>query len=69
MPTEEAKSAGRGIAMIGVMMVSAALSGLAVLAWSGGWFWYLMLFELIVVAAVYIKLRALISASRWPSME
>ena len=37
-PAEEAKSATRGLSMIGAMIVSIALSGFALVAWSFGWF-------------------------------
>jgi hypothetical protein len=69
LPTEEAKSAGRGLTMIGVMVVSGLLSGAATWAWSGGWFWWLVVFELVAVAALYVGMRASISAARWPPME
>jgi len=69
LPTEEAKSAGRGLTMIGVMLVSGLLSGAATWAWSGGWFWWLIVSELIVVVALYVGMRASISAARWPPLE
>ena len=69
MPTEEAKSASRGLSMLGVMVVSGALSGLAAWAWSGGWFGWLLLVELIALGPVYVGLRASISRARWPSLE
>ena len=69
LPTEEAKSEGRGLTMIGVMLVSGLLSGAATWAWSGGWFWWLIVSELIVVVALYVGMRASISAARWPPLE
>ena len=69
LPTEEAKSAGRGATMIGVMLASGVLSGLATWAWSGGWFGWLLLAELVIVGALYVGLRASLSAARWPSLE
>jgi ABC-2 type transport system permease protein len=69
MPIEESKSAGRGLTMIGVMIVSGLLSALAAWAWSGGWFRWLLLVELVVVSALYVGLRAALSAARWPAME
>jgi hypothetical protein len=39
------------------------------LAWSGGWFWWLIMFELLAVAALYVGMRASISAARWPPLE
>jgi hypothetical protein len=69
LPTEEAKSAGRGLTMIGVMLLSGLLSGAATWAWSGGWFLWLVMFELVAVVALYVVMRASISAARWPPME
>ena len=69
LPTEEAKSAGRGLTMIGVMAISGLLSAVATFAWSGGWFWWLVMFELVAVAALYVGMRASISAARWPPLE
>ena len=69
LPTEEAKSTSRGMQMIGVMIVSGLLSGLATWAWSGGWFGWLLLFELVTASVLYVGMRASISAARWPPME
>jgi hypothetical protein len=69
LPTEEAKSTSRGLQMIGVMMVSGILSALASWAWSGSWFGWLLLIELIVASVVYVGLRASISTARWPPLE
>ena len=69
LPTEEAKSTNRGSLMIGVMVVSGLLSAVASWAWSGGWFGWLLLVELVGASAVYVGLRASISAARWPPME
>ena len=55
--------------MIGVMLVSGILSALATFAWSGGWFGWLLLVELVVVSVLYLGLRASLSAARWPPME
>jgi len=69
LPVEESKSAGRGLTMVGVMLLSGALAGVAAWAWSGGWFWWLLLGELLVVIGLYLGLRSVISAARWPSLE
>jgi len=69
VPTEEAKSSSRGLTMVGVMIVSGILSGIAAWAWSSGWFGWLLVFEIVVTSALYISLRALVSASRWPPAE
>jgi hypothetical protein len=69
LPTEEAKSAGRGLAMMGAMLVSAVLSGLALWAWSVGWFKWLLLVEAVLVVLLYAGMRALIATARWSPLE
>jgi hypothetical protein len=69
MPNEEAKSAGRGLQMMAVMVISFALSGIAMWSWSGGWFHWLVLVELILAVGLYAKIRASLAAVRWPSLE
>ena len=69
LPVEESKSAGRGLTMVGVMLMSGVLAAIAAWAWSGGWFWWLLLVELLVVTGFYLGLRSSISAARWPSLE
>jgi hypothetical protein len=69
LPSEEAKSAGRGIAMIGAMIVSMALSGLALFAWTEGWFWWFVLAEAIVCGGLYVLMRRSIDGARWEAME
>ncbi len=69
LPPEEAKSAGRGILLMGVTIGSMALAGITAWAWSTGWFKALLLVELVLVAAAYAGLRASLAASRWESLE
>jgi hypothetical protein len=69
IPGEEAKSAGRGLQMIGVMMISMAISGLAIWAWSAGWFGWLLLGETLLAVALYATMRASLSSVRWSPME
>ena len=68
-PAEEAKSAGRGLRMIGVIITSMALSGIAMFAWQTGWFLWLLLVESVIVAGIYLAMRASIGAVRWSSAE
>ncbi len=68
-PTEEAKSAARGVTMFGAMIVSFAVAGLASWAWSGGWFTWFLLVEAAVAAAIYIAMRASLANARWPSAD
>jgi hypothetical protein len=69
VPNEEAKSAGRSLKMIVVMIVAAGFSGIASWAFSAGWFGWLMLAELLITIPVYFGLRALVSRLRWSSIE
>lgn len=69
VPAEEAKSAGRGLTMLGVMLISMALSGIAVWAWNTGWFWWLILIETIAVIGLYVGLRISLASVRWKPME
>jgi ABC-2 type transport system permease protein len=68
-PGEEAKSARQGLRMLVVTFISFPLAGLTSWAWSSGWFWWLVLGEVVVVAGVYAILRASINGLRWDSME
>jgi hypothetical protein len=68
-PTEEAKSAGRGLSMVGVMVVSMALAGLTVWSWVTEWFRWLLLVETILAIGLYAKMRATLASVRWASME
>jgi ABC-2 type transport system permease protein len=45
LPSEEAKSAARGLKMIAVMMVSGLLALAATLSWNYGWFRWMLLLE------------------------
>ena len=66
---EAAKSAGRGLAMLGVMMISMALSAVALWAWSTGWFRWFLLAETVAAAAIFALMQASLASVRWPSVE
>jgi len=68
-PPEEAKSASRGMLMIGVMLASMALAGISAWAWADGWFKTFLLVELLITAALYAVLRTSLASSRWESLE
>jgi hypothetical protein len=68
-PIEEGKSAGRGVTMLLIMVLSIALSGVAFTLWDYHWFWPFLVAETIVVAAVYVAMRYALSRIRWPSAE
>lgn len=69
LPTDEAKSAGRGLSMIGVMAFSIGLSALSLFAWEGAWFKWLIIGESVVVVLLYAGMRVSIANARWPSTE
>lgn len=69
LPIDEAKSAGRGLHMIGVMLISGVLSGVAMWSWSGGWFLWLLLVEMLATFGLYSMLRRSIDSARWTSLE
>jgi hypothetical protein len=67
--TEEARSARRGLIMLGVMACALALSGLGMWSWTGGWFAWMLLVEIILVFGIYGVMRANVAAARWSPME
>jgi ABC-2 type transport system permease protein len=69
MPIEEAKSAQGGLKMVGVTIVSLALAGITIWAWTSDWFWWLVLGESILAAVLYTWMRASLKKVRWMSME
>ena len=69
LPTDAAKSAGRGLNMILVMMIAFGLAEVASLSWSQGWFWWLVLGETIVAAGLYSAMRLALANVPWPSIE
>jgi ABC-2 type transport system permease protein len=68
-PTEEARSARRGLAILVFMMVSFALSGVAMWSWSGGWFGLFLLGETAVAVALYAAIRLAAANMGWPKAE
>lgn len=68
-PTEEAKSAGRGLWFILTMFVSLGLGGLALLAQSRGCFNQFLLSEAGVSAVVCLMLHRKLTRIRWESAE
>jgi hypothetical protein len=69
LPTEEAKSATRGLSMIGFVFVSMGVAGLAIWSWSGGWFSRFLAVELLLAIGIYLTLRLSVTTARWPSLE
>ena len=69
VPTEEAKSAGRGLWMMLAMFTSMGLGGLALVAQHKGWFWWFLLAETAVAAVVYTVMRRTLDRLRWTPAE
>lgn len=69
VPAEEAKSASRGLSMIGVMSISMALAGVSQFALHHGWFTLFLAIESTVCIVTYFILRNALKKARWPSAE
>lgn len=69
MPTEEARTAKRSFVMIGIMFSSFLISMIAMAAWEGHWFWWLVLGEVAAVAILHGVLSFVVSRMPWQSME
>jgi hypothetical protein len=68
-PIDDAKSARRGLTMMGVMFISMALGGIARWAWSAGWFAWMLGGEALVALGVYSALRLSLTRARWRPLE
>jgi hypothetical protein len=68
-PPEEAKGASRGLWLVAAMLASFAVAGLGLLAWSFDWFWQLVVGETVVVAVVYLAMRASLASRKWEALE
>lgn len=69
LPSEEAKSANRSLNMIGVMMISMLVAGIATWAWNTGWFVEFIAGELLIVIILYAVLRRSMKQLRWAPIE
>jgi ABC-2 type transport system permease protein len=68
-PSEEAKSASRGLEVMAVVVVSVVISLLASLALSVGLFWWFVLGETIIAGGVYAIFRRWLENSVWSPLE
>jgi hypothetical protein len=68
-PIDEAKSAGRGLTMIGTMSVSALIAGMAALTWTAGFFWHFVAIELLVVIGLCTALHFKLDRKRWAPLD
>jgi hypothetical protein len=68
-PPDAAKSAGRGLKMIVVMIISFSLAGVASVTWSLGVFWWLVLGEAIIVMSLWPLLHRRLTRISWQATE
>jgi hypothetical protein len=68
-PSEEAKSAGRGLQMLVVTFVSMGVAGAAALAESFGFLWFFLIGETILAAGLYAILQHRCAKARWPVID
>ncbi len=69
MPSDTAKSAGRGLSLIFVMFIALGLSALASVGWAQGWYWWLVLGEVVLAAIIYTAMRLVLAKARWPALN
>jgi len=68
-PTDEAKSAGRGLSMVGIILVSMIIAGIATLTWTEGFFWYFVAIELSVAICLYVAMHFKLNRKRWAPVD
>lgn len=68
-PTEEAKGASRGLAVIAFSFIALVLAGLTTWSWSDGWFVWFVLAELVVALGCYAAIRPRFRYMRWRALE
>ncbi len=65
LPTDASQSAKRGLNMMLVMFLTFGLATVASLAWTHGWFWWLVAGEALVAAVLYVTMRLALAKVRW----
>jgi hypothetical protein len=65
LPTEEAKSASRGLLLILASFAAFPISGLAIWAWIEGMFGWFIAGETVLAIVVYALLRRATSRTSW----
>ncbi len=66
---EEARNAGRGLGIMGIMILSMALSAAASAVYQAGWLHWMLMVEAVIVAVLWVACRRIVRNSTWPSME
>lgn len=69
LPSEEAKAAGRGLALVGTMLIAMAVGGVATFARSAGWFYEFLAVEAAIVAGATYALHTAVRKTRWAPAE
>ena len=65
LPTDASQSAKRGLNMMFVMFLTFGLAMVASLAWTQGWFWWLVAGEAVVAGVLYVTMRLALAKVRW----
>ena len=68
-PTDEAKSASRGLSMVGIIVVSTMIAGIASVTWTEGFFWYFVAIELPVAICLYAAMHFKLNRQPWAPMD
>jgi ABC-2 type transport system permease protein len=68
-PGDEAKSASRGLVMMGASFVSIVIAALAWWAWRTGWFWQFVAVEAAIAIFLYVGMRRSMLRLTWSSLE
>jgi ABC-2 type transport system permease protein len=67
--SETATGAERGLLMLMATIVGGVVSGIAITAWSFGFFGWFLLLEAVIVAFAYWHLRSTLTSLTWPPLE
>jgi hypothetical protein len=68
-PGEAAKAAGRGLMLMGLMILAMMIAGAGLLAWNLGLLWWFVGIEIVVVTGLYWLMRQVVDRVRWRRME
>jgi ABC-2 type transport system permease protein len=68
-PGDEARSASRGLVMMGATLVAVVIAGLAWWCWRVGWFWEFIGVETALAIFLYLGMRSYMLKVSWSSIE
>jgi hypothetical protein len=69
LPGDEARSASRGLVMIGAMFASVIVAIGAWWSWRFGWFWRFVAIEAAIAGFLYVGMRRSMLRLTWSSLE